>query len=238
MVVAAILGGGRGSRMGGEMPKQFLTLGGEAVILHSLRAFLQNARVDAVLLLVPEEYVPFTETLVRNAGLSGGKTPVTVLAGGETRGDTLLLALEYMRDTCGLTETVLITHDAARPFVTQSMIEENIAGAEICGAVNTCIPATDTVFLSDDGRFITDVPARKNVFHAQTPQTFRADELYGLIQAMPPEEFTSLTDGCSVFVKAGRPVYMARGSENNIKITFPGDLKRAEQILREKTDDE
>ena len=232
MVVAAVLGGGRGSRMGGEMPKQFLPLGGEAVILHSLRAFLQNARVDACLLLAPEEYVPFTETLVQNAGLTGGKTPVTVLAGGETRGDTLLLALEYTRETWGLTDTVLITHDAARPFVTQGMIEENIAGAEAYGAVNTCIPATDTVFLSVDGRFIADVPARKNVFHAQTPQTFRADVLYDLIKAMPPEEFTSLTDGCSVFVKAGKPVYMARGSENNIKITFPGDINRAEQILR------
>ena len=237
MVVAAILGGGRGSRMGGEMPKQFLPLGGEAVILHSLRAFLQSERIDAALLLVPAQYVEYTETLVRNAGLSGGR-PVTVLTGGETRGDTLLLALEYTRDIWGLADTVLITHDAARPFVTQSMIEENIAGAESCGAVNTCIPATDTVFLSEDGRFIADVPPRKNVFHAQTPQTFRAQELYVLIKAMPPEEFISLTDGCSVFVKAGKPVYMACGSENNIKITFPGDIKRAEQILREQMNDE
>ena len=233
MVVAAILGGGKGARMGTELPKQFLPLGGEAVILHSLRAFLGSGRVDAAVLLTPEAFVPFTESLVRNAGFAGGNVPVAVLPGGETRSDTLLYALEYVRDTYGLTDVILITHDAARPFVTDRMIEENIEGAKAYGAVNTCIPATDTVFISEDGAFISEVPPRKNVFHAQTPQTFRAEELYRMIKAMPPAEFTALTDGCSVFTRAGKPVFMARGDEKNLKITWPGDLKRAEQILEQ-----
>ena len=236
MVIAAILGGGTGSRMGGELPKQFLDLGGEAVILRSLRAFIGSGLVDAAVLLAPEAFVPFTEGLLEKAGLRDGAFPVTVLPGGATRSDTLALALAFVERQYGLKGTILITHDAARPFVTRRMIRENIDGAKRYGAVNTCIPATDTVFLSEDGSFISSVPPRKNVFHAQTPQTFRADELYELIRAMQPAEFAALTDGCSVFTHVGRPVFMARGEETNIKITYPGDMKRAAQILRDLAD--
>ena len=229
MVIAAVLGGGRGSRMETALPKQFLPLGGEPVFLHSLRAFLTHPKVEAALALVPPEYIAFAEEQIRSA-FPGGK-PVTVLPGGETRGDTLKAALAYVEKTCGLPGTVLLTHDAARPFVTARMIDENIAGALAYGAVNTCMPATDTVFLSEDGRFISSVPPRSAVFHAQTPQTFLAERLAGLIARMPPEEFAALTDGCSVFTAFGLPVYMARGSDTNLKITYPGDLARAEQIL-------
>lgn len=232
MVIAAVLGGGKGSRMGTELPKQFMELGGRAVFLHSLGAFLRCARVDAALALVPAEYVDLASRLVAEAFPAGGK-PVAVLPGGGSRGETLLKALEYVRDTYGLEDAVLLTHDAARPFVTRRMIEENISGALEWGAVNTCVPATDTVFLSGDGRFISAVPDRSTVFHAQTPQTFRAGLLYDLIARMDPAEFASLTDGCSVFTRSGLPVAMARGSVDNIKITFPGDMKRAEQILAE-----
>ena len=232
MVIAAILGGGSGARMGTQMPKQFLELGNEAVILHSLRAFLGNGLTDAAMLLVPESFVAYTEALVKNAGIGSIEYPVHVLPGGATRSDTLLCALEFMKANWGLAGNIILTHDAARPFVTKRMIEENIAGAEQYGAVNTCVPATDTIFLSEDGAFLSAVPPRKNVYHAQTPQTFRADELYDLCRALPADRFGAMTDGCSVFVQAGRPVYMARGSENNIKITYPQDLLRAQEILK------
>lgn len=233
MVVAAILGGGRGARMGSEMPKQFLQLGDEPVFLHSLRAFVCSGMVDVVLLLVPEGYVSFAEAQVRGAGPDLSRCPVYVLPGGETRSDTLLKALQFTKETCGLADTVILTHDAARPFVSKRMIGENIAGAREYGAVNTCIPATDTIFLSADGVYLSSVPDRKNVYHAQTPQTFRAEELYALCTAMPPEEFGALTDGCSVYIRAGKPVFMVRGSENNIKITYPQDLARAREILKQ-----
>ena len=233
MVIAAVLGAGRGARMGTELPKQFMPLGGEAVFLHSLRAFTGSGLADAALLLVPEEYVGKARSLVDVAGLDPG-VPVHILPGGETRSATLLCALEYVRTRFGLEDTVLLTHDAARPFVTKRMIVENIEGARRYGAVNTCIPATDTVFLSEDGSFLSSVPARSTVFHAQTPQTFRADTLYSLIGELPPGTFDAMTDGCSVFTYFGKDVFMVRGSENNIKITYPQDFLRAEQILKTK----
>ena len=231
MVIAAILGGGKGERMGAGLPKQFMDLSGEAVIVRCCRTFVESGLIDALLVLVPEAYAGFTSSLLNDAGLTNAGPRVTVLSGGDSRGATLLKALSFVKDEYGLGGSILVTHDAARPFVTQKMIGDNVAGAREYGAVNTCIPATDTVFTSEDGRFISAVPPRRTVFHAQTPQSFRADELYKLCTALDENEFLSLTDGCSVFTRCGRPVYMVPGSENNIKITYPGDLDRARQIL-------
>lgn len=230
MIIAAVLGGGRGARMGSDLPKQFLPLGNQPVFLHSLSAFLESGLVDAALLLVPEEFIPFARESAANAGLE--HAPLHILPGGDTRSASLLNALLAAKNLWGLENNIILTHDAARPFVTRRMIEDNIALAREYGAVNTCVKATDTVFLSEDGRFISSVPARKNVYHAQTPQTFRADLLYERILALPEGVFESLTDGCSVFTFAGYPVAMAQGSENNIKITYPQDLARAEEILK------
>ena len=231
MVIAAVLGAGRGARMGADLPKQFLPLGGKPVFMHSLTVLKESGLVDEVLLLVPEEYLLFANDALEEACFTTA-APVHILTGGATRSGSLLRALEFTKAAWGLENNILITHDAARPFVTRRMIEENIALAEEYGAVNTCVPATDTVFLSEDGRFISAVPARKNVFHAQTPQTFRADTLCELIGALPPGVFDTLTDGCSVFTYSGRKVAMAQGSETNIKITYPQDLARAEGILK------
>lgn len=232
MVTAAILGGGRGSRLGSETPKQFIALEGESIIIMSLRAFKESSLVDAAVLLVPEDFVDFTKSLVASSCLQDESFPVYVLSGGENRSETLLLSLEFIKEKFGLQNNIVLTHDAARPFINKRIIEENIIAAKKYGAVSTCIPATDTVFLSADGRSVLSVPERRNVFHAQTPQTFKAERLYELCKKMSKEEFYSLTDGCSVFIHNGERVYMVRGDENNIKITYPGDIERAADILK------
>lgn len=232
MVTAAILGGGRGSRLGGEIPKQFICIQGESIIIMSLRAFKKSGLVDAAVVLVPEDFVEFTKDLVSSSSIQDESFKVYVLAGGENRSETLFLSLEFIKEKFGLKNNIVLTHDAARPFINKRIIEENIIAAKKYGAVNTCIPATDTVFLSSDGCFIDSVPERKTVFHAQTPQTFKADKLYELCKKLSKEEFYSLTDGCSVFIKNGEKVFMVQGDENNIKITYPGDIERARDILK------
>ncbi|MCH5197566.1 MAG: 2-C-methyl-D-erythritol 4-phosphate cytidylyltransferase [Oscillospiraceae bacterium] len=232
MVTAAILGGGRGTRLGSLTPKQFFELEGESIIIMSLRAFKESRLVDAAVMLVPEDFVGYTESLVAASSLSDESFPVYVLPGGENRSETLFLSLEFIKEKFGLRDNIVLTHDAARPFINKRIIEDNIIAAKKYGASNTCVPATDTVFLSSDGRFIQSVPERKNVFHAQTPQTFNAEKLYELCKKMNKEEFYSLTDGCSVFINSGEPVFMVRGCENNIKITYPGDIERARDILK------
>ncbi|MBR0536676.1 MAG: 2-C-methyl-D-erythritol 4-phosphate cytidylyltransferase [Clostridia bacterium] len=231
MVTAAILGAGKGLRLGSDTPKQFLSVGGEVILLRSLRAFTESGLCDRFYVLVPADAVDMTRGLIANASFPDNLRPrIRVMAGGESRGDTLLKLLEAMRADPGFEETVLLTHDAVRPFVTARMIADNIEAAGRYGACNTCVPAVDTVFLSADGRFIDSVPPRSTVFHAQTPQSFCAGELYRLIRSTPPEVYETLTDGCSVYTLHGRKVAMVQGSEDNIKITYAADLQKAELI--------
>lgn len=231
MVVAAVLAGGSGTRMGTSVPKQFLETGGIPVIIRSIKAFLNVSAVDCCIVSTSEEYIDFTEKLI--AQHINTDKAIFVIKGGKTRSDTLLNVLNFMKNRGILEGSTVLTHDAVRPFINDRIILENIEAAQKYGACNTCIPAVDTMLISNDGEFISSVPDRSKLFHAQTPQSFDAKKLYELTMKIPEEDFNLLTDGCSVFTYHSEKVYMVRGENYNIKITFPEDLIRAEGIIKE-----
>ena len=227
-VYAVILAGGRGSRMGSETPKQFIKVLGVPILIRSVQKFLSASAVDGVICSVPTCYKKFTSELLIEYDIDTSRVEIT--DGGADRSDSLKKAVEYLAKTKRL-DSIVLTHDAVRPLIDERIINDNIAAATDFGACNTCIAATDTVFISADGRFISEVPDRATVFHAQTPQSFYAKKLYELIFATPPADFNKMTDGCSVFTYHGLPVAMVNGSQNNIKITYPDDIEKAEIII-------
>lgn len=231
MNIAAILAGGSGLRMGTAVPKQFLEIEGVPVIIRSINAFLSSGRIDKCIVSVSEDFVSYTEELICKHVSSA--TEIFVIKGGKTRGDTLFGVLAFMKEKGFLEGSVVLTHDAVRPFINDRIIEENIAAAEKYGACNTAIPAVDTMLLSADGKFIDSVPDRSKLFHAQTPQSFDAQRLYRLIENTPRDVFELMTDGCSVFTYHGERVFLVKGETFNIKITYPDDLIRAKGIIRE-----
>ncbi|MCL2301466.1 MAG: 2-C-methyl-D-erythritol 4-phosphate cytidylyltransferase [Firmicutes bacterium] len=231
MILAAILGGGTGSRMGGaDMPKQYLPLGGRPVLVHAAEKFYTHPQVERVVVLAPPSWLGFTRDIL-NEHLPKGHN-VTVIAGGEKRNDTLRCALDYIREQFGEEEDhILLTHDAVRPFVTHRMISGNIAAAREHGACNTVVPACDTIVQSGDGQFISSIPARQSLYHAQTPQTFTCNKLRALLESLSPGEEAVLTDACMIYALRGEPVALVPGEVYNIKITYPFDLKAAEAML-------
>ncbi len=231
MTVAAILAGGSGTRMGTSVPKQFLEIEGIPVIIRSIKAFVNNPNTDICVVSVGKDYIDLTERLI--ADFFGDTENIYVIEGGKTRGDTLKGVLGFLKERNILENTVILTHDAVRPFITDRIINENIEAAGKYGACNTCVPAVDTVILSEDGEFISSVPARSGVYHAQTPQSFNALRLYELISKTPEDVFDTLTDGCSVFTLHGERVYIVRGESYNIKITYPDDIARAKGIIEQ-----
>lgn len=224
MVFAALLASGSGSRFGSDLPKQFLELDGTPILIKSLSVFLDSGLLDAVVVTAPAAYLAYTKRLISDF-LPENPVPVTVIEGGKNRSRSLQKALTALADAYGRTGHIVLTHDAVRPFLTRRIIEDNVKAAREYGAANTCVPATDTVFLSEDGFFMGTVPARSAVFHSQTPQTFRLDTILDLIDGLPADEFDAMTDGCSVFIRSGLPVRMVPGSPDNLKITYPGDLR-------------
>lgn len=233
MVIAALMAGGSGSRMGcTDVPKQFITLADAPILVHTVRRFLDCPEVDKTVIMSPAQWVPFTkELLEKYFPDSSGKLYVT--EGGKTRNETLERSVEFIREKFSpARDSVILTHDAVRPFVTRRMITENIAAAEEYGACNTVVPATDTITVSRDGRFIDDTPDRSLLFHSQTPQSFRLGDYSEIISGLPREEREKMTDACMVFTSAKKRVFMVRGEQTNIKITYPGDLAVAEAILK------
>lgn len=229
MVIAAVLGGGSGLRFGSAVPKQYLDLRGVPVIVRSIKAFDNSGMVDKIICAVPSNDIDLMRLfLEKNAPFS---VPVEVIAGGTDRGSSLLNVLNFIKAASGLEDTVILTHDAVRPFITDRIIAENIEAAEKYGACCTCIPATDTVFISGDGTFENSIPSRSTVYNAQTPQSFNAHRLYELITALSAEKYSGMTDTCSVFVDAGEKVALVRGETFNIKLTYAEDLNRAELIF-------
>ncbi len=231
MNIAAILAGGSGLRMGTSVPKQFLEIEGIPVIIRSINAFIKSDKIHKCIVSVSEDFISHTKELIEK--YIETDIEIFVIKGGKTRGDTLFGVLEFMKENGLLEGSVVLTHDAVRPFINDRIIEENICAAKEYGACNTAIPAVDTMLLSADGQFIDSVPDRNRLFHAQTPQSFDAEKLYRLIEKTPRDVFEMMTDGCSVFSYYGEKVFLVKGENYNIKITYPDDLVRAKGIIQE-----
>ena len=230
-VFGIILAGGKGSRMGNvEKPKQYLEIGGKPIIVHTIEKFTVQPEFEKIIVLCPKAWVAHTKDLVRK--YVSMKDKIEVIEGGATRNETLMNAIRYIEENHSLDEdTIIVTHDSVRPFVTRRMIEENIKAAVSYGACDTVIPATDTIVESMDHEVISQIPDRSVLYQGQTPQTFHALKLKKLYESLTEEEKAILTDACKICVMKGQPVYLVEGDVSNIKITYPADLRIAESLI-------
>ena len=235
MVYAVILAGGSGTRMGTEVPKQFLNICSRPVIIRSADAFLDSGLCDHVIITVPAEFTDYTRSLIKQYRPDDN---TDVIAGGKNRNSSLLNALEFIKQNKPYDgDTVVLTHDAVRPFINKRIIADNIKAVREFGGCNTVVKSVDTVLVSDDGKFISSVPERKKLYNAQTPQSFNFKELLNIYEKMTDDEKENMTDACSVFLKYGKKVALVDGAQNNIKITYKNDIGRAEQIILNNTED-
>ena len=236
MIFAAILAGGIGSRMGGtDTPKQFLDLGDKPVIIHTIEKFAINNKIDKIIVLTPQSFINHTNHLIDE--YIGENKDIMVIEGGETRNDTLINSISYIDENFGIDEdSIILTHDSVRPFVTHRIIEDNIEAAKRYGACDTVIPATDTIVESINGATIESIPVRDYYYQGQTPQSFNIKKLYNLISSLTEEESNILTDACKIFTLKDEDVHLVEGEVTNIKITYPYDLKLANTILEDQHD--
>ena len=230
-IFAAILAGGVGTRMqSAEKPKQFLEVGGKPIIIHTIEKFISIENFTKILVLTPADWVDYTRVLIEN--YMGSDSGVLVLPGGSDRNETLMCALSYIEEHYKVdADTILVTHDAVRPFVTERIIRENMEAARTYGACGTAIPATDTIVQSHDGTYMEAIPDRSCMYQQQTPQSFRVTLLKETYALLNEEERKSLTDACKILVLKGVPVYMVMGDSCNIKITYPEDLLLSEVLV-------
>ena len=224
LVVALVPAAGRGLRMGGAVPKQFLSLGGEPLIVQSLRTLQASPVVDQIVLAVPFADVEYCkdEIVSRYRFTKVAK----VVAGGAERQDSVRYALTQIPSD---TEIVLI-HDAVRPFVTQRMIEEVVAAARKEGAAIIALPMRDTVKQVRTDGTIERTVDRTPLWLAQTPQAFRRNWIESAHKKAHAEGIRA-TDDAFLVEWLGYSVTVVEGSGENIKVTRPEDLVIGEAIL-------
>lgn len=232
MIFGVILAGGQGSRMGNmEKPKQYLTVGDKPIIVHTMEKFYINHRFDKIIVLCSPQWIEHTKNLVKKHLNNDEK--FVVIQGGETRNETIMNSISYIEENYTISDdTIIVTHDSVRPFVTHRILEDNINYALEFGACDTVISATDTIVESEDGKTISNIPERKKMYQGQTPQSFKAKRLKELYEGLSDKEKMILTDAAKIFVIKGEDVYLVEGEVFNIKITYPYDLRLAETLIK------
>ncbi|MFZ0637831.1 MAG: 2-C-methyl-D-erythritol 4-phosphate cytidylyltransferase [Candidatus Acidiferrales bacterium] len=230
--IAAILpAAGLGTRMGADTPKQFLELGGEPLVIFTLRRLAACAALTDFFLATRAEELSLLEDKVGKARLG---RPARVVHGGETRQQSVANALAQVAPD---TEIVLV-HDAVRPFVTLKQIDRVIAEARARGAAILGIPAMDTVkevkraSLPEDVALITGTIPRERIVLAQTPQAFQYAILCEAFARAKQDDVVA-SDEASLVERLGRTVYVVLGSERNLKITRPADMDLARFYLEQ-----
>lgn len=243
MIFGAIVAGGKGERLVKSasinlneplpnIPKQFLPLAGKPIICHSIDKFLKVLRIDNIIIGVHADYLEYMQNII-NEHYFAKKDKIMLTVGGNDRNETLMNIIDLAETHYGESdEHIIVTHDAVRPFVSVSMIEENIDKAIKFGAVDTVYSATDTVVLSKNGSEIDAVLNRNEVYNGQTPQSFNMKQLKNLYNALDSEQKKLLTDACRIFASAGLAVHFAKGDSSNIKITTKSDLIIAESLAK------
>jgi 2-C-methyl-D-erythritol 4-phosphate cytidylyltransferase len=221
-VLAIIPAAGTGIRMGGNTPKQFLSLEGIPIFVHTLRKFAASDAIDEIFLgLRPEEMDRATQEIA----LQNFAKPVRLVAGGDSRQETVARCL----DQAAPDTEVVVVHDAVRPFVELAMIQQIVDAARKDGAVILGIPSVDTV-KKVERQTITGTIPRQRIVLAQTPQAFRYMILRKAFDRALSEGYFG-TDESSLVEHDGCEVKVLMGSDRNIKITKPSDLPLARLFI-------
>ena len=221
---AVVPAAGSSSRMNG-VDKIFYRLGGDPVIVRTLRVLSACEYIGEIVLLVREDSVTRAAALMNAYGLD----KVTyVLAGGAERIDSVAAGVAVVSKKA----KYIIVHDGARPLVTSDIVDRAVLAAKKFGAAACAVPVKDTVKLAEKG-IVKDTPDRSSLFAVQTPQVFDADLLRAAITNAQEKEL-AVTDDCMAVEAIGGTVLLSEGSYENIKLTTKTDLKFAEAVLEQR----
>ncbi len=237
MIFAGILAGGYGwDQKREDMPKQYMLLGQKAIILHTIEQFIINSKIDYIIIAAPSNWLIYTEELVKKNCFTD--KPIVIVEGGKNKYQTIIRIANYISKNFEITDDdICVYHDAIRPFVTQRIINDNLQKAEKCQAVSTVVPTVDTIIRSDNGKIVDEIPAKKNLYAEQTPQTFHINSLLYVNKQLNQEEENQIVNAFRSFLQQGNEVQIVKGEFSNIKIVTQYDLEVANALIRDKKND-
>jgi 2-C-methyl-D-erythritol 4-phosphate cytidylyltransferase len=223
-IACILLAGGSGTRMSGDQAKQFVRIAGKTILEHSLNALRQHLPQVRIVVTAPFADVDKVARMFQHDPL------VQVVSGGISRQASTLKGLKALADDAP--HNILI-HDGARPFLDGRILSDVIEALEEYEAVDVAIPTADTIIAERDG-FIENIPKRKHLLRGQTPQAFRYKDLVSCYRTLGEQKLEQFTDDCGIFLACNPDarVRIVKGSEENIKVTYPIDLILADEMFR------
>lgn len=219
-IYVVIVAGGKGTRMGMALPKQFLLLNGKPVLYHTLVAFIKTLPNARFRLVLPEDDISKLNMVLQHIE---ERIDLEIFSGGENRFESVRNGIANLPDNA-----LVLVHDGVRPFVSETLIRQCISEAEIYGSAIPCLAVTDSI-RSVEGDHPKPID-RTYLRSIQTPQAFRSELL---IPAFRQDHRDSFTDEASVVEQTGVQIHLIKGERFNIKITTPEDLILAESIANQ-----
>lgn len=228
MAVALILSGGNGVRMGLDIPKQYVEVNGRSVISYCIERLSRHERIHAIQIVASSDWqAQIRQSLEKydiNGKFRGFSTP------GQNRQLSVYHGLEDVRKYAGDSDVALV-HDAARPLVSEQMITDCLEAVQGHDGAVPVLPMKDTVYQSIDGKRISGLVRRSEIYAGQAPEAFRIGAYYEANRRLCPDRILEINGSTEPAVMAGMDIVMIAGDEGNFKITTMEDLKRFQEIV-------
>ncbi len=225
-IYAIILASGTGSRFGLDLPKQFYKLKNKTIFEYSVETFENHPKIDGIIIVSNPDYIDLTKKIIMK---NHYKKEIKILKGGKTRQESSFIGISAIKED----NAKILIHDAVRPFIDSETISKCIYALKTNDAINVGIESSDTIVEVNNENFIVNVPERKNIVRCQTPQCFSLEIIKKAHILAKKDKYNKSTDDCSLILKYNlAKIFVIKGSNLNIKITYPFDIKIAEEIIK------
>lgn len=229
MNIAVIFAGGVGSRMRSkDLPKQFLRIHGEPIIVRTVRHFQEHPMVDSVVVVSGADWLDYCRALL---GKHGMEKVTDVVPGGTTGQESIFHGLLAAEKIAGDERAVVLIHDGVRPLINAQVITDNIEAVHATGSAVTCVRAKETVLVEGAGGKVDSIPDRAALRLARAPQSFWLDEILAAHREADAAGRRDYIDSASMMFERGYALTPVEGPDENIKVTTPGDFFSLQAIL-------
>lgn len=235
MNYAIILSGGIGSRVENiDIPKQYYKVNNVPIIVYTLKTFVDINCFDHIYIPVDEKYEDYFISLLETYFNEETISQITLVNGGSERIDSIKNAIKVIEKNEINDEDIILIHDGVRPFITERIILDNLKYVKEFDVCATSSPVNDTIFQSENAKFVDNIPIRSTLFCGQSPDTFNLKKFVYMINNITEDQKKQITGTADICKFFNVPIKMVKGDNINFKITTASDLKIAELILKDR----
>lgn len=234
MVIALLTAAGTGTRMGQDIPKQFMHIENKPIIIHTMQAFQNHPSIDAIVVVTLPSWIDVLKAYAAQFNITKLRW---VVSGGKTGQESICNGLNAVKADLLDDDTIIMVHDGNRCMISSEIISNSLAVFHAYGSAVAAIPCVEAVFKSqDDGISSTISIPREQLFRTQTPHTYTLGKLLWAHSEAKKRNINNTAASCTLMQILGETVYFSKGSEENLKITTVEDMMIFKALLHTKKD--